>query len=249
VQREVIQTTLQDEYGLHVQYEQTQTRHVEKPLGTGAAFADRHDDTNMFEATLGLRVEPGTADSGITFEIGVGRGSLPVAFQKAIEETVHETLGQGLSGWEVTDCLVTVTHVGYDSVLTSGGDFRKLVPLILMESLVQAGTEVYEPLNRFEFDMPEGVFTQVLTQLTRAEARIDSAPVVLRGSMHVAGHIPVRTTFGFQRRVAHLTHGEGLFTTEFGGYQKVHGTRPCRARTDANPLNRQEYLRRVLKRE
>jgi translation elongation factor EF-G len=28
-------------------------------------------------------------------------------------ETVHETLRQGLHGWQVTDCSVTLTHTGY----------------------------------------------------------------------------------------------------------------------------------------
>ena len=38
---------------------------------------------------------------------------MPLAFFKAVEETVRETLRQGLHGWQVTDCTVTMTHSGY----------------------------------------------------------------------------------------------------------------------------------------
>jgi hypothetical protein len=38
---------------------------------------------------------------------------MPLAFFKVTEETVRETLRQGLFGWEVTDCVITLTHTGY----------------------------------------------------------------------------------------------------------------------------------------
>jgi hypothetical protein len=38
---------------------------------------------------------------------------MPYAFFKAVEDTVRATLRQGLHGWEVTDCRVTMTRSGY----------------------------------------------------------------------------------------------------------------------------------------
>ena len=40
----------------------------------------------------------------MTFRLEIELGSLPLAFFKAVEETVRETLHQGLYGWQVTDC-------------------------------------------------------------------------------------------------------------------------------------------------
>ena len=249
VQREIIQALLHDDHNLDAQFEKTHTIYIEKVRGEGSAFADRHDPDNSFEATIGLKIGPGKPDSGIVFKIGVGRGSLPVAFQKAIEDTVHTTLKQGLYGWEVTDCVIEITHAGYDSVLSNGGDFRKLTPLLLMAALQKAETDVYEPLNRFELDVPESALPQVLQGLAKAEAKLEHAPTTQGGISHVRGTMPVRNTFDFERTVPKITHGEGVLTAEPGGYEKVHGTLPSRERTDANPLNRQEYLRHVLRRE
>ncbi len=46
-------------------------------------------------ATIGLRVEPAAAGSGVAFRIEVELGSMPLAFFRAVEDTVRETLRQG----------------------------------------------------------------------------------------------------------------------------------------------------------
>ena len=91
---------------------------------------------NPFAATIGLRVEPGSTGSGIRYRREVHLGSLPLPLHRALEETIFETLKQGLHGWEVTDIAVNLTHSGYDSVATTAGDFRNLAPLVLMDALV-----------------------------------------------------------------------------------------------------------------
>ncbi|HEV2344840.1 MAG TPA: GTP-binding protein, partial [Actinocrinis sp.] len=113
VQKEVIEATLADEYGLEVEFRQSTTIHIERPVGTGAAFEIADKDGNPFLATVGLRVEPAPTGSGVTFHLAVELGSMPYAFFKAVEDTVHETLRQGIHGWQVTDCTVTMTHSGY----------------------------------------------------------------------------------------------------------------------------------------
>ena len=60
------------------------------------------EKANPFYATVGFKVERGELNSGITYTLGVELGSLPLAFHKAIEDTVFQTLKQGLYGWEVT---------------------------------------------------------------------------------------------------------------------------------------------------
>ena len=87
------------------------------------------------------------AGSGVAFRLEVELGSMPYAFFVAVEETVRETLGQGLHGWPVTDCVVTMTHSGYwprqshahatfdKSMSSTAGDFRLLTPLVLMQAL------------------------------------------------------------------------------------------------------------------
>ena len=46
-------------------------------------------------------------------------------------------------------------------------------------------------------------------------------------------------------RLPDLTRGEGVLESAFAGYRPVDGPPPSRPRTDRNPLDRTDYLRRV----
>ncbi|MGH3500280.1 MAG: GTP-binding protein, partial [Nocardioidaceae bacterium] len=63
VQKEVIQATLADEFGLEVSFSETTQICIERPVGTGTALETIAVDRNPFLATVGLRVEPGPVGS------------------------------------------------------------------------------------------------------------------------------------------------------------------------------------------
>ncbi|WP_158893684.1 elongation factor G [Amycolatopsis anabasis] len=259
VQKEVIQATLADEFGVDVTFRETTTICLERPIGTGAAVETIAKEPNPFLATIGLRVEPAPIGSGVAFRLGIELGSLPLAFVKAIEETVHETLRQGIHGWQVADCVVTCTHSGYwarqshsggvfDKRMSStAGDFRNLTPLVLMSALRQAGTRVYEPMHRFRLDIPADTFGSVNAALVRLQAvPRTSAP---RDSAYLLeGEIPAARVHELDRQLPSLTRGEGVLESAFDHYRPVRGPIPSRPRTDHNPLNRKEYLLHVLRR-
>jgi ribosomal protection tetracycline resistance protein len=259
VQKEVIQATLADEYGLDVTYRETTTICIERPVGTGEAYELIGVQPNPFLATVGLRVEPGPVGSGLRFELGVELGSMPIAFFRAVRETLPEALGQGLHGWQVTDLAVTMTRSGYyprqsrmhgtfdKSMSSTAGDFRNLTPLVLMEALRRAGTRVYEPIHAFRVDLPADTLPAVLPAL--AQVRAVPLATTPRGSAYVVdGEIPAARVHELQQRLPALTRGEGVLDSAFERYDPVRGPAPERARTDHNPLDRKEYLLRVVRR-
>ncbi len=113
VQKEVIQATLANEFDIEVSFRETTTICIERPAGTGAAVERIGKAGNPFLATVGLRIERAPINSGVEFRLEVELGSMPFSFFKAVEDTVREALHQGIHGWQVTDCLVTMTHSGY----------------------------------------------------------------------------------------------------------------------------------------
>ena len=78
----------------------------------------------------------------------------PDVFLKQMEDFVNEALREGLAGWQVTDCRVTMTDCGYASPYTSAADFRRLTQLVLMTALDRAGTWVCEPMAELALEMP-----------------------------------------------------------------------------------------------
>ncbi|QXE37538.1 TetM/TetW/TetO/TetS family tetracycline resistance ribosomal protection protein [Streptomyces sp. GMY02] len=259
VQKEVIQATLANDFGVDVTFRETTTICVERPAGPGEAVEIMGKDPNPFLATIGLRVEPAPHGSGVEFRREIELGSLPLAFLKAIEETVKQTLLQGIHGWQVIDCAVTLTRSGYaprqshahavfdKSMSSTGGDFRNLTPLVLMAALKQAGTVVYEPMHRFRLELPADVYGSALPVLAKLRA-VPRTPSTHGSSYLLEGEIPAAQVHELEQRLPTLTRGEGVLESAFDHYEQVTGPLPSRPRTDHDPLNRKEYLLRVVRR-
>ncbi|MBA2246915.1 MAG: TetM/TetW/TetO/TetS family tetracycline resistance ribosomal protection protein, partial [Chloroflexia bacterium] len=238
VQKEVIQATLEREYGVAVEFAPSRVLCIERVTGTGDALEEMGAG-NPFAATVGLRFEPAPPGSGIAYHRELG--ALPLAFYRAIEETVHETLEEGLHGWPVRDCVVTVTRVAFSAPVSTAGDFRKLTPLVLMEALKRAGTVVCEPVSRFTFDLPLDAAGEGYSALANARA-IPEATEAIGATSRITGTIPSAELHHFERVLPGIANGLAVFTTEGAGYRAISGDPPTRPRTDFDPLNRKLYL-------
>ena len=243
VQQEVIAARLERDFGVTAEFQPIRPVYFERPAGRGEACEQiqRHGP-NDFIATVGLRVEPGPPGTGVSFTRQVEYGALPRAFHRAIEDTALATLEQGLSGWAVTDCAITLIQAGYSSPASVAADFRGRTPMVAMQALRAAGTRVYEPCQHFEAEIPGDVLSPVLSHLAGLGADVaqsaDAGPAWL-----VTGQIPAALVPEFTRALPGLTRGEGSWWSQPAGDRPVRGPIPVRARTDGNPLDREEYLR------
>ncbi len=252
VQKEVIEHTLATDFGIEVEFRETTMIYVERPVGAGHAIELL--GRNPFLATVGLRVEPAGIGTGIGVALDVEPRAIPLyvfktveEFAGSIQETVESTLHEGLCGWQVTDCLVTMTDSDYSPPGTKASAFRKLIPLVLMRALRQAGTVVCEPIHRFHLEAP----AESLGALLSALGKVDAVPedTKVRGAVGVIeGLVPAARLHELRKQLSPLTHGEGVLEAEFDSYRPVRGAAPTRPRTDLNPLNKKEYLLHVLRR-
>jgi ribosomal protection tetracycline resistance protein len=126
---------------------------------------------------------------------------------------------------------------------STAGDFRQLTPLVLMDALRRAGTTVLEPVHAVRLELPAEALPAVLPVL--ASLRAIPLSTTPKG---VDGEIPAANVHALRQALPGLTRGEGVLESAFERYQPVRGALPSRARTDANPLDRKEYLLRVVRR-
>jgi ribosomal protection tetracycline resistance protein len=193
----------------------------------------------------------------VTYELDQQvRGTMPHAFFRAVEDTVYEALHEGLRGWQVTDCAVTLTHTGYyprqshahqgfsKSMSSTGSDFRNLTPLVLIAALKQAGTVVCEPIHRFHLGLPTDTLAAAMGLLGRLEA-VPETPAINGSWCVVEGDVAAARVHDLRLQLPGKTQGEGVLEVAFDRYEPVAGAPPTRARTDYNPLNREEYLLRI----
>jgi ribosomal protection tetracycline resistance protein len=236
VQKEVIEATLSDDFGLDVEFRETTPIYIERPARSGEALEVLHAESNPFHATIGLRVEPAADDSGITFRLDVDTRTIPLfvyktreSFSEHMEEYVRETLRAGLFGWQVSDCLVTMTRCNYSIAdgppsrrgpTSSAADFRKLTPLVLMQALERAGTVVYEPTVRVRLEVPTGTIGSVLPALARLGAVVET-PSPHGELSTIQATLPAARADDLQRELPGLTGGEGVLESSFAGYEPV----------------------------
>jgi ribosomal protection tetracycline resistance protein len=250
VQKDVIQATLASDFGLDIVFRETTPIYVERPIGTGEAVETLHAESNPFLATIGLRVDPAADDSGIEFRLQVDHRTVPLYvykkrenFAEAMGQYVRETLQEGLFGWQVIDCVVTMTESNYSSPdgppatrgpLSTAADFRKLTPLVLMQALQRAGTVVCEPTVRVSLEIPTVTIGAVMPALVRLGAAVETPSLQGRLST-IKAVLPAARADDLQRQLPGLTGGEGVLDSSFAGYQPMSGEQPTRRRTTANP--------------
>ncbi|TYB49339.1 GTP-binding protein [Actinomadura chibensis] len=240
VQKEVVAARLRAEAGIEAVFEESRTVYTERPAGVGEAVEemDWRRRVPEFWATIGLRVEPAPRGAGNTFRRETELGALPHAFDRAIEETVHGTLEEGLRGWPVTDCAVTLTRSGFAAPISTAGDFRGLTPLVLMDALARAGTRVFEPCHVFEAEVPGDALSPVLAALGAVGATsvepVPGVPGVPGASdadgWTIKGEIPAARAAEAEAALPALTGGEGAWWSAPSGERPVAGAPPTRSR-------------------
>ena len=259
VQREIVAQTLLADHGIEVEFRPVTPICIERPRRSGSAIETipRHRSPQRpFLATVGLTVAPLGPDSGVTFTLDVKVGSIPMhvfdtvdAFRDVMARTVKETLHQGLHGWNVTDCAVTMTHCDYQAPPrkwpgTTLSDYRLLTPLVLLDALKQAGTTVCEPVLVVHLEVPADVLGSIIAVLNDVAA-VPGTPEIRGRMCTLDGEIRAARLHDLQSRLPDLTRGEGVLESNFAGYRPVAGEPPERPRTDHNPLDRADYLRRL----
>jgi ribosomal protection tetracycline resistance protein len=243
VQKEVIEATLADEFGLDVTFSDTTPIYVERPIGSGEALEVLHGESNPFNATIGLRVDPAPDGSGIEVRMPVDSRSIPLfvyknaeKFTESMGEYIRETLQEGVFGWQVTDCTVTMTECAYSVAdgppsrrgpTSTAADFRKLTPLVLVQALERAGTVVCEPTVQANLEVPTDTIGAVLPALARVGAAVD-APSPHGELSTITAILPATQADDLHRRLPKLTRGEGVLESSFAGYQPVTGEQPTR---------------------
>jgi len=242
VQKEVIGATLADDFGIAVEFRETTPIYVERLRGTGRAVVAIHEDGNPYDATVGLRVDPGHPGSGVAFRSAIDRIAVPIhiyksreGFEMHMRGYVHDALTSGPHGWQVTDCVVTLTdceHAVADGPpskrgSTSAADFKELTPLVLHRAIERAGTVVCEPVLRVRVEVPVDTIGPVSSALARLGGTVDSSS--LDGELaEVAAVMPAARLNELQRLLPSLTSGEGVVDSELAGHRPVAGEPPRR---------------------
>jgi ribosomal protection tetracycline resistance protein len=261
VQKEVIQATLERDYGIEADFRATTEVCIERPARIGEAEEviraktktnitgrSSPDSTNPFMATLAVRIEPAAIGSDIEVRFEVEPRLVPLylfktpdVFRMQLTVYAREALTEGLAGWQVTDCRVTVTDCGYRSPSTSAADYRRLMELVVARALARAGTWVCAPLADLSLEMPASAAPGVLACLGRLGGRV-TGQFSANGLTRASAVLPVAHVRTLQHQLPGLSMGEGILESRPGGYVPIGEDPPIRTRSRPSPLDREAWM-------
>ena len=222
VQAEILQTILQERYGLMAKLENGSIVYketlAEPVIGVGHYEPLRH------YAEVQLLLAPAERGSGLTFESLVSEDDLDKNWQRLILTHLMEQTHPGvLIGGEVTDLHISILDGQAHIKHTEGGDFRQATYRAVRQGLRNGRSILLEPIYEFTLEVPTECLGRAMTDLSAMQGKFD-APVIQGESATLLGTVPAACFAGYQREMIAYTKGMGKLSYVLKGYEPCHNT-------------------------
>ncbi|MCI2047960.1 MAG: TetM/TetW/TetO/TetS family tetracycline resistance ribosomal protection protein [Faecalibacterium sp.] len=220
VQLEVLQSLLQERFGLTVSFGPGNILY--KETITTAAEGIGHYEPLRHYAEVHLVLEPGARGSGLVFSSACPTDALDKNWQHLILTHLAEKQHAGvLMGAPLTDVKITLIAGRASEKHTEGGDFRQATYRAVRQGLRQAESILLEPWYAFSLELPAEQLGRAMADVQRMAGRFD-APETHGDSAILSGEAPVATMRAYPQQVAGYTRGRGRITLTLSGYAPCH---------------------------
>lgn len=213
---EILQALFAERFGLDVDIGKPVVIYKERPLKRARGFVE-YTMPKPCWAVMEFEIEPLPAGSGYVFESRVPDERIFMRYQAQVRQTIPEALSQGPKGWEVTDLKICLTGGEHHTVHTHPLDFVLATPMGIMDALVNSGTELLEPIQRFRMTFPEEAGGRIIGEIIAMRGQFET-PVVKKGVFTIEGTLPLATSMDLPMRVSQMTGGRGTFSSIPAGF-------------------------------
>lgn len=233
VQLEVLQSLLNERFGLQVQfadggimYKETIAAPVE---GVGHYEPLRH------YAEVHLALEPGPRGSGLHFAAECPADTLDKNWQRLVLTHLAEKQHRGvLTGAPITDMTITLIAGRAHLKHTEGGDFRQATYRAVRHGLRRAESVLLEPWYTFRLSLPQENVGRAMSDLERRGASF-AAPQTEGGTALLTGRAPVASLRGYAQELTGYTKGRGRLFCAPDGYAPCHNAAEVIAQAAYDP--------------
>jgi len=219
LQREILQMLLKERFQLKTEFDSVTTVKKDKPLEMITCIVPMNSPGNLFQAGVGLTLEPLEEGSGYQYKTKVSYWDLSKSFQNGVREGVEKGIRKGLYG-EVVDTKVTFMYFDYSSVTSTPSDFRRLAEKVVYQAMKEIGTMTMEPVMAYTLTAPQGYEKKLITELVRMNADMDETKYT-QTEMIIKGKVTLEACKDFAAHLLTLTGGAGNFETTFWKYRRV----------------------------
>ncbi|MCZ4693466.1 GTP-binding protein [Ancylomarina euxinus] len=241
IQMEILEMLLYSRFGVEVSFDEPTVVYKETPARETEAYI-RYTMPKPCWAVARFKIEPGVRGSGVTYKSIVGVNDVLQKYQNEIKRTIPKALEQGIKGWEVTDIKITLIEGEDHEMHSRPGDFMIATPMGLMKGLLEADTNLLEPILKFKISAPEEFLGKIAGELNQMRA-VFANPEFDDGKFHLEGEVPAATSMDFNIRLSSLTGGKGKVKFGFSCYQDCPGgEEKQREYKGVNPLDESQWI-------
>jgi len=167
--------------------------------------------------------EPLPENSGNEIVLADGLRIAP-QFLAAAKRGIESAMGVGPGqGWPMEAIKVTILAFlppGNGSGRNGETAIEAATALAVRKTLLQAGSEILEPVMRIDIECPEEYFGPVLNAVSTRGGRIESVEDG-NGMKNVLARAPMRNLFGFAGEIRSMSRGRAQFQARFGCYEPL----------------------------
>ena len=165
-----------------------------------------------------IEMEPLDRGDGVQFENKIRGGAIPTEFISSVEDGVRSALNNGpKSGFPVIDLMVRLIDGTYHDVDSSKVSFEIAGSMAAKTAVNRCGPVVLEPVMKLEVVTPEDYLGEVIGDLGRRRAGVES--IDAQGDTQVVkATLPLAESFGYANDLRSITQGRAGYSMEFDQY-------------------------------
>jgi elongation factor G len=135
-----------------------------------------------------------------------------------LNDALETSLSQGPRGYPMVGLQVTVKDLQKETGSTTTGAIRACVATGISSFLRQENHEQFlEPMMSIEIEVPNDFLGEVVSDLTskRRALNLEIRPLQQGNHSIITAVVPLQTLLGYVTHLRSITHGEGIFSSEY----------------------------------
>ncbi len=166
-------------------------------------------------------VRPGSRGTGLVVENKIVGGVIPREYIPAVKKGIEEAVLNGvLGGYPVVDVEVDIVYGSFHDVDSNELAFKLAAIFALKDGFKQSKPILLEPIMKVENSTPEEYQGDIIGDLNRRRAKIDS--IEPRGNLTIVNaEAPLAEMFGYATAIRSLSKGRSSYSMEPSHFEQV----------------------------
>ena len=241
IQTEILQSVLQERFGLNVSFGDPQIVYKETPAST-FEVEEVYTMPKPCWAIVKFKIESLNSGSGFQYSSIVSKNKIADTYQKEIERNISKALSQGIHGWEVTDLKITLIDGEHHNIHSRAGDFGLATCMAIIKGLKEFGSQILEPILEFTIKSEDIYLGKIASDLTLRRAEFAN-PQMENNKFKLSGRIPLSESLDYSLKLNSITGGKAKLSLSFDSYQAYNPEIiPQIPYKGISPLDRSKYI-------